>query len=261
MKILTTALCSVILLHRTLHQSQWFALLLLSMGVAAVQMHAQAEDHAPNASNHSDSSPILNHKPMNQALGLLSVILACLSSGFASVYFERALKSSNNLATPSIKYPPNSPLIRTSTSVWIRNIQLSFFGLLMGGVIVCIEDYREQWTARWDKSLWWWESLDPIPNSLISSDFFSGFEPIVWVVIGFQVMGGLLNALVIQHADNIAKGFATSVSILLSFAASVVLFDFKLSIGSLAGCGLVCFATWLFNLSQDRLRHLLRLKP
>ena len=38
-------------------------------------------------------------------LGLLAVSVACLSSGFSGVYFEKVLKGS-------------------STSVWIRNIQL-----------------------------------------------------------------------------------------------------------------------------------------
>ena len=38
-------------------------------------------------------------------LGLLAVSVACLSSGFSGVYFEKVLKGSN-------------------TSVWIRNIQL-----------------------------------------------------------------------------------------------------------------------------------------
>jgi UDP-sugar transporter A1/2/3 len=36
-------------------------------------------------------------------------------------------------------------------------------------------------------------------------------------------------ALVIKYADNIAKNFATSVSIILSFLASVSLFDFEIS--------------------------------
>jgi hypothetical protein len=34
---------------------------------------------------------------------------------------------------------------------------------------------------------------------------------------------------VIKYADNIAKNFATSVSIILSFLASVSLFDFEIS--------------------------------
>ncbi|KAG0145504.1 hypothetical protein CROQUDRAFT_63820 [Cronartium quercuum f. sp. fusiforme G11] len=248
LKILTTALCSVILLHRTLHKSQWIALLLLSMGVAAVQLHAQAEDHSPSRTSYSGEVPMVNHRHMNQLLGLVSVVLACLSSGFASVYFERVLKSTSSTPAtnpPSMKYSSASPVSkhRPSTSVWIRNIQLSLFGLLMGALIVSLEGHKDTWAS-----------------SFKSSNLFAGFTALVWLVVGFQVLGGLLNALVIQYADNIAKGFATSVSILLSFVASVVLFDFKLSLGSILGSGLVILSTWLFNLSQDRVRHLLKVE-
>jgi len=47
-------------------------------------------------------SPSLN---MDQSIGLLAVIVACLTSGFSGVYFEKILKGSK-------------------TSLWIRNIQL-----------------------------------------------------------------------------------------------------------------------------------------
>ncbi|EGG01495.1 uncharacterized protein MELLADRAFT_45116 [Melampsora larici-populina 98AG31] len=225
LKILTTALCSVLLLNRTLYKSQWIALFLLSVGVAAVQLHAQAEDHPPISSSSESSLPHVP-KQMNQLLGLLSVLLACVSSGFASVYFERVLKSTLQPRMGS----------GGATSVWIRNIQLSFFGFLMGGLIVHIEHQRST------------------PKML--QEFWNGFDWMVWCVIGFQVIGGLLNALVIKFSDNIAKGFATSVSILISFGLSLVLFEFKLSLGSLMGIGLVVFSTWFFNVSQDQLDRL-----
>ena len=42
--------------------------------------------------------------------GLLSVVLGCMTSGFAGVYFEMVLKSSK-------------------ASIWVRNIQLSTIGI------------------------------------------------------------------------------------------------------------------------------------
>jgi len=44
-----------------------------------------------------------------------------------------------------------------------------------------------------------------------------------------QALGGITVALVIKYADNIAKNFATSFSIILSFLASVTLFDFEIT--------------------------------
>jgi len=48
----------------------------------------------------------------------------------------------------------------------------------------------------------------------------------VWTAIGFQAVGGIVVALCVAYADNILKNFATSVSILISFVASVYFFNF-----------------------------------
>ena len=42
---------------------------------------------------------------MDQLVGLLAVVAACVTSGFSGVYFEKILKT-------------------TKTSLWIRNVQL-----------------------------------------------------------------------------------------------------------------------------------------
>ena len=47
---------------------------------------------------------------MNRTVGLLAVFAACMLSGLAGVYFEKVLKGSNS-------------------SLWVRNVQLSFFSL------------------------------------------------------------------------------------------------------------------------------------
>jgi len=49
------------------------------------------------------------------------------------------------------------------------------------------------------------------------------------MAILFQAMGGVLVAMCINYADNIAKNFATSISIILSFLFSVWFFDFKVT--------------------------------
>ena len=47
---------------------------------------------------------------MNRTLGLIAVFAACMISGLAGVYFEKVLKTS-------------------SATLWVRNVQLSFFSL------------------------------------------------------------------------------------------------------------------------------------
>ncbi|KAF8212145.1 nucleotide-sugar transporter-domain-containing protein [Mycena galopus ATCC 62051] len=105
MKILTTAGFSVLLLRKKLTSSQWFALLILAIGVAVVQIQAGAvrivEDGVPLEDTHT----------MNALKGFIAVATACLTSGLAGVYFEMVLKNSQ-------------------TDLWVRNVQLSLFSLL-----------------------------------------------------------------------------------------------------------------------------------
>ena len=48
----------------------------------------------------------------SQFIGFIAVLISCISSGFAGVYFEKILKGS-------------------SASIWLRNIQLGLFGALL----------------------------------------------------------------------------------------------------------------------------------
>ncbi|XP_029013470.1 UDP-galactose translocator-like isoform X1 [Betta splendens] len=103
LKILTTALFSVLMLRKSLSRVQWISLLLLFSGVAIVQMQQEGNKEA----SVKDSSG------QNYMVGLVAVVISCLSSGFAGVYFEKILKGS-------------------SASVWIRNVQLGIFGTGLG---------------------------------------------------------------------------------------------------------------------------------
>ena len=93
LKILTTALFSALMLNRRFSTMQWLSLILLTVGMVLIQL--------PSFSSASSNS--LN--------GFLAVIAACISSGFAGVWFEKMLKE-------------------TKVSLWIRNIQLSLFSII-----------------------------------------------------------------------------------------------------------------------------------
>jgi UDP-sugar transporter A1/2/3 len=103
MKIITTAIFSVILLSKRLSLIQWSSIVALTLGVGLVQL--------------SQVNSTGNAKG-NSLAGLISVILGCVTSGFAGVYFEMVLKS-------------------TSASIWLRNIQLSLIGIAMSLVSYC----------------------------------------------------------------------------------------------------------------------------
>nr|XP_012604091.1 UDP-N-acetylglucosamine transporter isoform X3 [Microcebus murinus]XP_012604092.1 UDP-N-acetylglucosamine transporter isoform X3 [Microcebus murinus]XP_012604093.1 UDP-N-acetylglucosamine transporter isoform X3 [Microcebus murinus] len=164
LKILTTALFSVSMLGKKLGVYQWLSLVILMTGVAFVQW--------PSDSQELDSKEL---SAGSQFVGLMAVLTACFSSGFAGVYFEKILKE-------------------TKQSVWIRNIQLGFFGSIFGLMGVYIYD-----------------------GELVSKNgFFQGYNQLTWIVVVLQALGGLVIAAVIKYADNILKGFATSLSIILS---------------------------------------------
>ena len=61
-------------------------------------------------------------------------------------------------------------------------------------------------------------------------------------------------AVAIKHADNVAKGFALSISIVFTFLLSVILFDFQLTIPSVLGGLAVVGSTLLFEMDDSLLR-------
>lgn len=226
LKILTTAFFSVAMLNRTLSKIQWVSLVLLTLGIAMVQITPDAfQDFVSLAATyvHSGASGSASDKKtgkepklgvrslegteaMNPQLGLLAVIIACCLSGLAGVYFEKVLKGS-------------------SASLWVRNVQLSFYSLfpaLFLGVV--LKD----------------------GSQIADKGFFHGYNIVVWSAIFLQAIGGLIVALCVKYADNIAKNFAASISIILSCVASVYLFDFVVTVNIFLGSSIVIVATYLY---------------
>ena len=62
-----------------------------------------------------------------------------------------------------------------------------------------------------------------------------------------KLCGGLIVALVIHYADNILKGYATSLAIIISAIVSVYLFDFSLTTLFMAGTALTVSAVFLYG--------------
>jgi len=117
LKILTTALFSVFMLSKNLVKLQWVSLVMLFAGVSIVQL--QPTNLPSNKTNPLDSEKA--QVTQNPILGLVAVIMSCLCSGFAGVYFEKILKGSQ-------------------TSVWLRNIQLGIYGTIIGIAGMYIKD-------------------------------------------------------------------------------------------------------------------------
>lgn len=80
-----------------------------------------------------------------------------------------------------------------------------------------------------------------------SQNLLKGFDGFVWYLVILQAAGGLIVAVVVKYADNILKGFATSVAIIISCIASIYLFDFILTVQFAFGTVLVIGSIFLYG--------------
>lgn len=194
MKILTTAMFAVIILRKQLKGTQWIALVLLTAGVALVQLSS------------SDGGSSASSENQNRLLGCIAAISACCCSGFAGIYFEKILKGSD-------------------VSVWVRNVQLSFLSLPLGFMTAYINDF----------------------SLITEKGFFFGYDSYVTYLVVLNAVGGLLVAMVVKYADNILKGFATSLAIVLSTVASVFMFGFVITFQFAIGTGFVIGSIFMYS--------------
>lgn len=139
------------MLKRRLSTKKWLALTLLAMGVGVVQLQS-----AGASASHAGSA-------MDRTKGLAAVMLACVTSAVAGVFFELVLKGSK-------------------TDLWIRNIQLSLFSLIPALLAIVVP--RLSYAFRTSASV-------AKPPAIFS---FFGFWAIA--VVACQVVGGLVTALV-----------------------------------------------------------------
>ena len=194
-KILTTAMFSVLILGTHLPPSKWVCLLLILGGVCLVQLQTQDAKDSKNAA------------ASNSTIGFLAVLARCTLSGFAGIWFEKALKGKKNV------------------SIFLRNIQLSLFSLIPGFFFaICIMDGR----------------------AIIEDGWFQGYTGWTYLAIFFESAGGLIVAMVVKYADSILKVIATTLAFLLSSGAAIYLFDIHLGSYFLVGSAIVMAASQIY---------------
>jgi UDP-sugar transporter A1/2/3 len=144
----------------------------------------------------------------NQWTGVVAVFAICCTSAVGAVYFEGLLKG------------------QSGVSIWTRNVQLSAYSLA-GGV-----------GSLYFSSDW---------PTIGQNGFTYGFTSLTIVVIALQASGGLLVAMVMKYADNILKGFALALAIIISSILSVVFFNFELTTSYAQGATMVIGAVFLYR--------------
>jgi UDP-sugar transporter A1/2/3 len=112
LKILTTAIFSVMILRRKLSTLQWIALLMLMPGISLVQLSKLDSMAQEDTIAHTHGMGTVNIFK-----GTAAVVSAGICSGLAGVYFEKVLKG-------------------TVATIWERNIQLGSIGIISGLIAV-----------------------------------------------------------------------------------------------------------------------------
>lgn len=202
LKILTTAIFAVTMLKKRLLTTQWTSLFILVCGVALVQLSQGGESRVLSVAQ-------------NRILGFSAALAACLLSGFAGIFFEKMLKTSD-------------------LSVWMRNIQLSILSLPLSLITSFVSD----------------------GNDIFEKGFFFGYDLFVYFLVLLQACGGLIVAIVVKYSDNILKGFATSLAIILSCIVSIYLFNFQLTIQFSLGTFFVIISVFLYGYDQKKSKSL-----
>jgi len=110
-------------------------------------------------------------------------------------------------------------------SVWMRNVQLALLSVPLGLLTTFLKD----------------------GESISEKGFFVGYDNFVWFTVTQNALGGLLVAVVVKYADNILKGFACSLAIIITCVASVFIFDFNVSFQFAVGACCVISSIFLYG--------------
>merc|ERR1719188_2315509 len=114
-----------------------------------------------------------------------------------------------------------------AASLWLRNVQLAWFGAILGLM-----------GAFWNDG-----------EQIRAAGFMQGYTSLVWCVICLQAFGGLVVAAVLRYADNLLKCFANAISIVLTcIMAALFLEEFEPDMLFCIGTGFVLMSTTLYSL-------------
>lgn len=113
----------------------------------------------------------------------------------------------------------------SEVSVWVRSVQLSLLSLTLGAATALATDGA----------------------AIASKGFLFGYDAFVWYLVCLNALGGLLVALVVKHADNVLRAFATSLAVVLSTAASTALLGSVPTAQYTVGTALVVASVFLYS--------------
>lgn len=190
LKVLTTAFFGVYINHNHLSMNQWYSLFHLVMGSILIVGSSRSSANVTN-----DDSNVIKY-----AEGIFMVFVIVIISGYAAVSMERIFKTNSppekeNESSEKEKFPlvqsfgpadatPSvSPLPQSSSNIWERNFQLSFFSMLLMLTILIFTN------------------MTNYGSSNVVSGPFSNWSIQATIIVLLQGCGGLLAAATLKFTN------------------------------------------------------------
>ena len=196
-------------------------------------MKIQIANNASETKSDIHESSVATSSTPKQVMGLVYVLSACISSGFAGVYYEKLVKSGSQ------------------PSVIIRNLQMGKHKNTFSRNMKTGLDSPHNFSGLIALPLSSVAVLLNVREIVFDRGFFHGYNNLVATVVFLQAAGGLLVAVVVKYADNILKGFATSGSIVLNGIVSAMVNSSglveHLSAQFIGGAAIVVISTMMYH--------------
>lgn len=188
LKIVFAALFAFLLTGQRLSGLRIASIIVLIAGLALLQSHEPHTFARSSLSPHSHLAAGSQRvgqrhqahpaRPEPDAMrGLLAMVAVCALSGFAGAFTERLLKDQSR-----------------ASSLWIRNVQMSFFALPMAALTIALTD-RQVVLVHGAMGL------------------FRGFNRWIGITVILGALGGIMVSVVFKYAGNILKSFAGGISL------------------------------------------------
>lgn len=202
LKVLTTAVCSVVVLGRRFAKLQWLAISVLSLAVMIITR--QRGGASAHVDGQSTSTTAGSNFSTSFVVGVAAVGLEVFLSGWISTYMEKYLKDG-------------------TYSLWARNLQVAFWSMGL---------YFPMHFVQYSMSV-----VDGPTSSVVDGStgamsnvgvaailsIFSGWSMITVLVVLLGAGGGLLVTSATKYADAVAKTVAVSLAIVIVIVLEVVL--------------------------------------
>ena len=117
-------------------------------------------------------------------------------------------------------------LKNSKVDLFTRNIQLGTFGLIFSLIGMALKDWKR----------------------ILKKGIFHGYTNLAWSVVGVQAIGGIVVSLVVNYADNVLKGFAGSMSIIISIVISIYLYGTVITVNFIWGTMTVILSMILYGI-------------